>query len=70
MRVKDRGLIKEGYYADIMLFDPQRISANSSYEDGELLASGVDYVLVNGQLVIEHEEWTNNLPGKSLRFNQ
>lgn len=70
LNVKNRGLIKEGYYADIMLFDPHAIKANSNWENGELLASGVKYVLVNGEITIEDEKWTNVLNGRPLRLNE
>lgn len=70
LNIKNRGLIKEGFYADIMLFDPNTIQANSNWENGELLATGVKYVLVNGKLTIEDEKWTRVLSGRSLRLNE
>lgn len=68
-QVTDRGAIKEGYYADIVLFDPKTITDNGTYENGEVLASGVSHVLVNGQPVIANGKWQGLLPGKSLKLN-
>lgn len=68
LQVKDRGLIKPGYYADIVLFDPQQFRAESDYLDGEQLATGVMYVLVNGQLAIDQGILQEGLYGKALRL--
>lgn len=70
LQVKDRGLIQEGYYADIVLFDPHKIQAVSNYLDGEQLAGGVPYVLVNGKLAIDQGELQDGLYGKALRLNK
>lgn len=69
-QIKKRGLIKEGYFADIVLFDPQKIRANSNYDDGEVLASGVIHVFVNGKWVIKNEDWQDELSGRALKRNQ
>ncbi|RAV29657.1 N-acyl-D-amino-acid deacylase family protein [Sinomicrobium soli] len=69
MGIKKRGLIKEGYYADIVLFDPKNIKANSTFEDGLQLASGMDCVLVNGQVVIRRGKWEGILSGQALKYN-
>lgn len=69
MQIKDRGAVRKGYYADIVLFDPNSITDNGTYENGEVLASGVSHVLVNGKLVIENGDWQEILPGKTLKLN-
>lgn len=69
LQIKDRGAVEEGYYADIVLFDPDTITDNGTYEDGEVLASGVSHVIVNGKLVIKNGRWQEILPGKSLKLN-
>lgn len=69
LNVKDRGVIKEGYFADVVLFDPNEIKDNATYENGEQLASGVCYVIVNGELTIDNGKYTGALAGKSLRLN-
>ncbi|WP_461534013.1 N-acyl-D-amino-acid deacylase family protein [Sinomicrobium sp.] len=70
LNIKDRGAIEEGYYADVVLFDPNTIKDNSNYDNGEVLASGVPYVIVNGKLVIKDGQWQGNLPGKALKLNE
>ena len=65
--MSDRGMIREGMAADIVIFDPAKIAERSTYVDPHQLAEGMAYVLVNGQLVIEDGRFTNALPGKVLR---
>ena len=67
MRLKDRGLLAEGRYADIAVFDPQRVRDNATYEDPHQLASGVLHVFVNGVQVLRDGEHTGATPGKFVR---
>ena len=69
LHIKDRGLIKEGYYADIVLFDPKVIEDKGVFGNAEQLAVGMQYVFVNGVLTIDQGEYTKVLAGKSLRLN-
>ncbi|PON14374.1 N-acyl-D-amino-acid deacylase [Candidatus Entotheonella serta] len=62
-----RGLIREGYWADLTLFDPQTIDAMSTYEELHQYAKGIQTVIVNGELVIDDSEHTGDLPGCVLR---
>jgi N-acyl-D-amino-acid deacylase len=64
--LKDRGLLKPGYFADVVVFDPKTIRARSTYEQPKLLATGVVYLLVNGQLAIDGGELTNAHAGRPL----
>ena len=64
--LKDRGLLKTGYFADIVVFDPKTIRAQSTYEQPKLLATGVVYLLVNGQIAIDRGELTNAHAGRPL----
>jgi N-acyl-D-amino-acid deacylase len=64
--LKDRGLLKTGYFADVVVFDPKTIRARSTYEQPKLLATGVVYLLVNGQLAIDAGELTNAHAGRPL----
>jgi N-acyl-D-aspartate/D-glutamate deacylase len=63
----DRGVIREGAAADVVVFDPARVAERSTYTDPHQLAEGMDFVLVNGVVVKEGSRFTNALPGKVLR---
>lgn len=65
--LKDRGLLREGYAADIAVFDPVTVGETNSFEKTKSYAKGVPYVLVNGTLVIDKGEHTGAKPGKVLR---
>lgn len=63
----ERGLLLPGYYADIVLFDFGRIADSATFEDPHQYSEGIEYVLVNGQLVFEDGRLTGALPGRVLR---
>jgi len=65
-RLAGRGLIKEGCWADVVIFDYDKIQDRSTYEQPLLTPTGIDYVLVNGQLVIDHGNHTGSRPGRIL----
>ena len=65
--LKDRGLIREGLAADVVVFDPETIADRSTYAEGKTLAVGVEHVLVNGEPVLRNGERTKSLPGMGLR---
>ncbi len=67
MRLADRGVIKDGMWADIVVFDPEKIRDLSTYENPNQLAVGMEFVLVNGVPVISEGKMTQALPGKVLR---
>jgi len=67
MRLTDRGVLKTGLWADVVVFDPQRIADHATFENPNQLSVGMDYVLVNGVPVIAEGKMTNALPGKVLR---
>ena len=66
MRLTDRGVLKEGMWADIVIFDPATIHDAATFESPNQLSEGVEYVLVNGVPVIEGGKMTDALPGKIL----
>lgn len=66
-RIPERGLIREGYFADVIVFDPQTVSDRSTYEQPELLATGMKFVIVNGKLAVDDGTFTGVLAGRSLR---
>lgn len=65
--ISDRGLIKEGYKADILLFNPAEVKANATYEDPTQLATGFRYMIINGKLVKEGEKISVDRAGRMLR---
>jgi dihydroorotase/N-acyl-D-amino-acid deacylase len=67
MRLTDRGILKEGMWADIVIFDPAMIRDLATFEKPNQLSEGMEYVLVNGTLVIDGGKMTGALPGKVLR---
>jgi N-acyl-D-amino-acid deacylase len=67
MRLSDRGVLKAGMWADVVVFDPQTITDRATFENPNQLSVGMQYVLVNGVLVIDGGKATNALPGKVLR---
>jgi N-acyl-D-aspartate/D-glutamate deacylase len=66
-RLRDRGLLKEGYYADISIFDPATILDTATYANPAQLSQGVKYVFVNGGLEFEDGRLTGVQTGKPLR---
>lgn len=67
LRLSDRGVLKTGLWADIVIFDPERVRDRSTFDNPNQLAEGMDYVLVNGVPVIAEGKMTGSLPGKVLR---
>lgn len=65
--LQDRGLLREGYGADIVVFDPETVADTNSYERPKSYAAGVPYVLVNGVVVIDEGEHTGARPGTAIR---
>lgn len=67
MGLRDRGMIREAMWADIVVFDPERIADKATIEEPAQYPEDIDYVLVNGVVVIERDEYTGALLGKVLR---
>ncbi len=65
--LKDRGLLKEGYWADITIFDADKIIDKATYENPRLYSEGVEYVFVNGVLAYNKGIFTETLSGMPLR---
>lgn len=66
-RLRDRGLLKEGFFADVTIFDPATIIDKATYENPAQISDGVKYVLVNGQLEYENGKLTESKGGRVLR---
>ena len=67
MRLTDRGVLKTGMWADVVVFDAEKIRDVATFENPNQLSEGMEYVLVNGVAVIAEGKMTNALPGKVLR---
>ena len=67
MRLSDRGVLKTGMWADVVVFDPAAVRDRATFDNPNQLSEGMEYVLVNGAPVIERGKMTGTLPGKVLR---
>jgi N-acyl-D-amino-acid deacylase len=67
LQIKDHGLLKPGYYADVLVFDPKTFVDHATYLDPAVLATDVLYLLVNGQFGVDKGELTSTLAGRALR---
>jgi len=65
--LRDRGVVREGAFADITVFDPDTIADRATYDDPHRTSDGVLHVIVNGRPVIENGEHTDARPGRALR---
>jgi len=65
--LRDRGLLREGFRADIVVFDPERIADKATYENPHQYPEGIEYVLVNGEVVVEKGVHVGTLAGKIIR---
>ncbi len=65
--VRDRGSLQAGLFADVTIFDPDRIKDRSTYEDPFRYSEGLEYVIVNGQIVLDQGKPAGSRPGRALR---
>lgn len=63
----DRGVVKEGNWADLVVFDPDTVGSRATYENPKVLPDGIHYVFVNGEATIEHGRRTTARPGRAVR---
>jgi N-acyl-D-amino-acid deacylase len=63
----DRGLLRDGYAADLVVLDPDRVRATATYEDPRRFPEGIEHVAVNGTLVVDGGRHTGATPGRALR---
>lgn len=68
--LKDRGILRERAFADVVVFDPRRIEDRATYDNSRQLAFGMEHVIVNGELVLHAGERTRALPGRALRMHR
>jgi N-acyl-D-amino-acid deacylase len=67
LRLQQRGLLEPGYFADVVVFDPDRIQDHATFDDPHRYATGVEHVTVNGTLVLRDGDHTCALPGRVVR---
>jgi N-acyl-D-amino-acid deacylase len=67
LQLPERGYLKSGYYADVVVFDPKTYRDRATFDKPHQYATGVRYLFVNGKLVIDDGKFTNELAGKVLR---
>ncbi|HTU42715.1 MAG TPA: amidohydrolase family protein, partial [Candidatus Aquilonibacter sp.] len=67
LRLTDRGVLKSGMWADVVVFDPATVRDIATFDNPNQLSKGMEYVLVNGVPVIDDGKMTGTLPGKVLR---
>ena len=65
--LSDRGILRDGMKADIVVFDPDLVEAKATFEQPKQYPAGIDYVLVNGKLVVDNGSHTGALPGRAIR---
>ena len=64
--LRDRGSLKKGNFADVVIFDPEKIADKATFIEPHQYPVGIDYVIVNGAVVVDHGTHTEKLPGKVL----
>ena len=67
LKINKRGMLKEGYYADIVVFDPEKIRDHSTFQKPHQYSTGVSHVWVNGIQVLKDGEHTGAKPGRVVR---
>jgi len=68
MLLTDRGAIREGMTADITIFDPETVIDNATYRNPHQYPTGIEHVIINGEVVIEKGKHTGILAGRVLRY--
>ncbi|MCH8083335.1 MAG: D-aminoacylase [Myxococcales bacterium] len=67
LKIRERGLLKDGYFADIVVFDPAAIQDHATYDEPHKLSTGVAHVFVNGEAVLRDGKHTGATPGRFVR---
>jgi dihydroorotase/N-acyl-D-amino-acid deacylase len=68
LRLVDRGVVREGAWADLVVFDPARVIDTATYDDPHRFPVGIDHVIVGGGLALESGETTRERHGRFLRL--
>lgn len=67
VKLVNRGLLRPDYFADITIFDPEKVKDVATFENPAQLSTGIEYVLVNGMVALEHGKTTGEMGGRPLR---
>jgi len=67
LKIINRGYLKPGYYADIVIFDPEKVQDHATFDNPHQFATGMQHVIVNGVRVLENGEHTGATPGRVVR---
>jgi dihydroorotase/N-acyl-D-amino-acid deacylase len=67
LKIRDRGLLHVGYYADVVVFDPATVNDHATYEEPHQPSTGIEHVLVNGVAVVTGGRHTGAMPGRPVR---
>jgi N-acyl-D-amino-acid deacylase len=67
LKIADRGRLEAGFFADVVVFDPDTITDHATFKDPHQLATGMVHVFVNGEQVLKDGEHTGALPGRVVR---
>jgi len=65
--LRDRGVLRDGYVADVVVFDPATVRSNATYDEPRRFPDGIEHVLIDGKLVVEDGRHSGALPGRALR---
>jgi len=68
LRLRDRGVLREGARADVVVFDPLRVADRATYDDPHRYPDGMPYVIVNGEVALDGGETTAARAGRFLRL--
>jgi N-acyl-D-amino-acid deacylase len=68
--LRDRGLLRDGYVADVVVFDPARVRSNATYDQPRQFPDGIEHVFVNGVAVVDGGRHTGARPGRALRHGR
>jgi dihydroorotase/N-acyl-D-amino-acid deacylase len=67
LHIKNRGLLKEGFFADVVIFDPETVGDNATFDEPHQVSTGIDHVFVNGVAVLTDGRHTGAMPGRAVR---
>ena len=67
MGLRERGQLREGWFADVVIFNPATVADQATFEDPHQYPVGIDWVLINGQIAVENGQYRNIRPGRVLR---